>query len=108
MPTVDRDTKRNLRGAILKLVYQKRERQESRFRSQTLCAALDQLSYEVHLDLVHEMLQDLSDSGYLTYTSNRGSREWQRKGELVLSDIQLTPAGRNLVEGIETDPAIDI
>lgn len=101
---VDAKTKRNMRGAILKLVYQKNERQETRFRDQTLLAALDDLAFSVYLNLVHELLQSLSDSGLVKYKEDKD----RKTGELSISQIQLTPRGRSIVEGAETDSSVNV
>jgi len=90
---VDPTTKRVMRGTVLKLTYQKHERQEHRFRDETLLIALDQLSFNVHLDLVRELIQDLGDRDYLKFNSTRN----RKTGEMVISEIQLTPDGRDLV-----------
>jgi hypothetical protein len=101
---IDFATKRVMRGVILKLVYQKHERQETRFRDLTLLAALDQLSFHVYEDLVRELLQDLSDRSFLKF-------EWERNrksGVIAMWGIQLTPGGRDIVEGYTKDAAVDM
>jgi hypothetical protein len=101
---VDAGTKRNMRGAILKLIYQKHERQETRFRDKTLLAALDKLAFHVYLNLVHELLQNLSDSGLVKYKEDEDGTT----GELTISQIQLTPRGRSIVERAETDSSVNV
>jgi len=100
----DARTKRVMRGTILKLTYQKHERQETRFMMRTLMAALDDLAFRVYEDLVMELLQDLGDRGYLRFTEIKD----RKKGTVLISEIQLTPAGRNIVERINNDPAVDV
>lgn len=101
---VDARTKRVMRGTILKLVYQKHERQETRFMLRTLMAALDDLAFRVYENLVVELLQDLSDRGYLRFTQTRD----RKTEETSIYGIQLTPSGRDLVERIQSDPAVDV
>jgi hypothetical protein len=101
---VDPRTKKVMRGAIIKLVYQKYERQETRFNSRTLMAALDDLAFRVYENLVFELLQALADSGYLTCEELRDGKT----GEKQYMKIQLTRNGRDLYEGIITDPAVDV
>src|SRR3989304_1641916 len=93
-----------MRGTGLKLTYQKHELQEHRSRDETLLIALDQLSFNVHLDLVRELIQDLGDRDYLKFNSTRN----RKTGEMVISEIQLTPDGRDLVERIRTDQAVEV
>jgi hypothetical protein len=101
---IDFATKRVIRGVILKLIYQKHERQETRFRDLTLLAALDQLSFHVYLNLVCELLQDLSDRGLLKFESDRN----RRTGVVTMWGIQLLPPGRDVVERYRFDPAVDV
>lgn len=103
---IDIATKRAAREAILKLIYQKHERQEHRYDDQRLLFALDQLSFRLYLDAVHTLLQELSDSRYVTYSENR--EQLRKNGELYISDIQLTPDGRKIVEKLKRDPSIGL
>jgi uncharacterized protein YciU (UPF0263 family) len=50
------------------------------------------------------VLRQLHDRGYLTYreTKNRWTNE------VTIADIQITPKGCNIVEGVERDPAVRI
>ena len=104
--TLDFQTKRAAREAILKLVYQKAEAQEHRYDDVRLLSALDQLAFVLYRDVIHELLQDLSDRGYIAYQQDR--KLFRKKGELSIHSIQLTPRGRDIVEGIERDPAIGV
>jgi hypothetical protein len=101
---IDFATKRVMRGVILKLIYQKHERQETRFRDLTLLAALDQLSFRVYEDLVRELLQDLSERGLLKFESEKN----RKTGAVAIWAIQLTPLGRDIVEGYVKDAAVDV
>ena len=105
MAAVDPKTKRVIRGAILRLAYQKHERQEHRFETRTLLAALDDLGFHVYENLVDELIQDLGDSGYLNYRVQVRDR---KAGERTSVEIQLTPAGRKLVEGLTSDASVDV
>lgn len=101
---IDPRTKCVMRGTILRLVYQKHERQETRFMVRTLMSALDDLAFRVYEDLVTELVQDLGDRGYLKFTEIKD----RKKGTVSISEIQLTPTGRNIVEGIQADAAVDV
>jgi hypothetical protein len=96
--------KRNMRGAILKLVYQRHERQEERFWLKNLQTALAGLDFRAYENVVVELLQDLSDRGFVKFDEKRDGKT----GDLQISRIMLTPRGRNVVERIESDPAVDV
>ena len=96
------EQKRRLRGVVLELLQQNHERQRPRHSDYTLMAAMDRLSYEIYLDLVRELLQDLADRGYVKLDELRN----EKTGEVSMRRIQITPLGKNLVEGIAKDQAV--
>ncbi len=97
-------TKRVMRGVIIKLIYQKHESQEESFRDWTLMEALDQLSFKVYLNLVHELLQGLSDAGFVKYREH----DDPKTGDTVIAEIQLTHSGRKIAERVATDSSISM
>jgi len=101
---IDPGTKKRIRGAILRLLYMKHEGQEHRYDTRSLLFALDDLSYRVFDNLVDELVQDLGDRGYVKYKTF----EVPKTGETISIEIYLTPAGRNIVEGLASDPAVDV
>jgi hypothetical protein len=101
---VDAITKRRVRGVILRLVLQKHEHQEHRYDDYALLAALDRLSFELHLDVVREILQDMRDRDLVALKENRD----RKSGETSITGIQLRPRGRNLLEGLEKDVAVEV
>ncbi len=101
---LDALTKRHARGVILKLVLQKHERQEHRFSDVTLLAALDRLSFSLYLDALRELLQDLKERDLLTFSEGKS----RKTGEVTICEIQLRPRGRDVLEGNETDKAVDV
>lgn len=96
--------KRRLRGVILKLIAQNHDRQDTRLDDVTLTGVLERLQYDVYVDLVRTTLQDLGDRGLLEFTADRN----RKTGANSIRKIQITPKGRDLVEGTTSDAAIDI
>lgn len=101
---IDAVIKRRVRGVILRLVLQKHERQEHRYDDYALLAALDRLSFELYLDAVRELLQDMQDRDLLSFKQSKD----RKTGEISITGVQLRPRGRNLLEGYDTDPAVEV
>lgn len=80
---VDAIVKRRVRGVILKLVLQKHERQEHRYDDYTLLAALDRLSFELYLDIVREILQDMEERDLIAFEERKN----RKTGETAISKI---------------------
>jgi hypothetical protein len=102
--STDVQMKRRLRGVILRLISQNHERQQHRLDDITLTGVLERLQYDVYVDLVRTTLQDLGERGLLEFAEDRN----RRTGENFIRKIQITPRGRDLVEGTISDPAIDV
>lgn len=103
-PDTQAQLKRRMRGVILKLIAQNHERQGSRLDDITLTGVLERLQFDVYVDLVRTVLQDLHDRGHLAFKSDRN----RRTGENFIRQIEITPLGRDIVEGTTSDPAIDL
>lgn len=101
---IDATIKRRVRGVILKLVQQKHERQEHRYDDYALLAALDRLSFELYLDAVRELLQDMQVRDLISFTQKKD----RKTGETSISAVQLRPRGTDLLEGYATDPAVEV
>jgi hypothetical protein len=93
---------RRHRGVILQLVYVNHEEQGTNIDDVQLWALLSDLGYGVGQNYVLARLQSLSDRGYLKFTTQRN----RITGRVAHSRIELTAAGRDLVERIKEDPAV--
>jgi hypothetical protein len=100
----DPQLNRRLRGVILKLIAQNHEKQQMRLDDITLTGVLERLQYDVYVDLVRAMLQDLHERALLEFIEERN----RKTGEIFIRKIQITPKGRDLVEGTIGDPAVDV
>lgn len=97
-------TRRRLRGVILENIQINHERQRTRFADVSLMDVLDDLSYKVYLDLVRELLQDLESRGLVTFKEHKHPRT----GESMISEIEITARGKDLLEGKYKDPSVNV
>jgi len=95
---------RELRAAILQIVYDNHCRQQSRLRLTPLHGALEMLFFDISVDDLVTVLQDLSERSYLSFKRDEG--KWKKSREQVIGEIQILPAGRDLVERTVTNPAV--
>src|SRR6185437_11085173 len=84
-----------LRGEILELVNEGHQEQRARMNDLVLWGVLQRLQYDVSQNDVLTLLQDLGERGYLTFSQDKNPRT----REVRISQIQITPKGRDLVEG---------
>jgi hypothetical protein len=98
------ETRKRLRGEILELVDEGHQEQRSRFTDVILWGVLQRLKYDVSQNDVITVLQDLRDRGYLAFEQDKD----RRTNTIRISFIQITPAGRDLLEGTKIDAAVNI
>lgn len=96
-------TKR-LRGEILELVDEGHRRQESRLNDLVLWGVLQRMHYDVSQNDVLTVLQDLKERGYINCFEEKD----RRTGSVRISQIQITPSGRDVLEGTKVDYAVHI
>lgn len=93
---------KRLRGAIVEIVYQGHREQRTRMDAVMLWGVLRDLQYDVSENEVITQLQDLKERHYLDFLEER----LRKTGEVMISKIQITPGGRDLVEGTVQDLAV--
>jgi hypothetical protein len=96
--------KRRLRGTILKLIYEQHEAQQHRLDDVTLTGVLERLQYEVYVNLVRELLQDLDERGFLSFDTEKN----RVTGARSIRKIKITPDGRDIIENTTSDPAVEV
>ncbi|MGH7936715.1 MAG: hypothetical protein ACREF8_06875, partial [Chthoniobacterales bacterium] len=96
--------KRRLRGMILKLVYENHEAQNHRLDDVTLTGVLERLQFDVYVNAVRELLQDLGERGLLSFKQERD----RTTGRISIRQVQISPKGRDLVENTTSDPAVEV
>jgi len=97
-------TKR-LRGASLEALDVNHRKQKQRLDLHVLWSLLKKLGYAdlAKNDLI-TVLQDLKDRGYVEFDQKRN--EWT--GEIRVSQIEIEPKGRDLLERTTNDPAVQL
>jgi len=96
--------KRRLRGVVLKLVYENHEAQQHRLDDVTLTGVLERLQFDVYVNLVREILQDLEERGFVSFDSEKN----RTTGAHAIRKIKITPDGRDIIEKTTTDPAVEV
>ena len=96
--------KRRLRAEILKLVYENHESQRLRLDDVTLFAIMARLNFDVHVNLVRELLQDLHERECVKFDEDKN----RITGEVAIRKIQILPRGRDIVERTTIDRAVDV
>lgn len=104
MASINAQQKRQLRGALLKLIYENHEAQGHRLDDLTLTAVLERLGYDVYGNLVREILQDLEERRLIGFESGKN----KTTGAVSIRKIKITPGGRDIIEQTTTDPAVEV
>jgi hypothetical protein len=99
---ISADAMKRLRGQILELVSENHQAQRTRLELITLWGVLVRLGFDVGRDDVITLLQDLREREYLRFDSTKD--KWSNRVEI--SKIEITPAGRDLLEGTIVDKAV--
>jgi hypothetical protein len=99
---ISADAMKRLRGQILELVSENHQAQRTRLELITLWGVLVRLGFDVGRDDVITLLQDLREREYLRFDSAKD--KWSNRVEI--SKIEITPAGRDLLEGTSVDKAV--
>lgn len=96
---------RRVRRLILDVLRARHDDQQSRYDSSLLWSVLVRtFAFDVSENELFTMLQDLNGRGYVVYVEQKNLR----KGEYRIVQIELTPKGRDLLEGnIPPDPAVE-
>ena len=92
---------RQLRGLILTLVYVNHRRQGARLTSTVIRGTLQREGYQFSRNDVLAMLQDLADRQYIRYSSMRDGDD-----RMFIFAIEITARGRDLVDALISDPAV--
>jgi hypothetical protein len=98
------ETRKRLRGEILEIVDEGHQEQRSRLNDLVLWGVLQKLKYDVSQNDVITLLQDLEDREYLKFVQDKN----RRTGEIRISQIEITPAGRDLLEGTIKSDAVHV
>src|SRR5438552_18897279 len=106
MDILQADNVRQLRAAILQFIYDNHFAQRSRLRLVQLHGALSRMFFDVSEDELVTVMQDLQERRYLTF--KRDEELYRKKRENRIGDIEISPAGRDLVEQTCADAAVAV
>jgi len=95
---------RRLRGEVLKVIYKNHGAQQARMDEMTLTSVLEGLHFDVHVNLVREILHDLKDRGLVSFEEPRD----RRSGASPIRQIQITPEGRDIIEKTGRNPGVEV
>ena len=95
---------KRLRGVILKLIRINQKNRGARLDDILLWSNLRDLQHDVGLNEVRTALNDLHDSGYLTYKELRDDET----NKVSYHKLKIEPGGVKVVEGISTDPSVEV
>ena len=104
MSATNAQVKRRLRGEILKLVYENHESQRTRLDDVMLAGVLERLGFDVYVNLVQEILQDLGERACVKFDEQKNPIT----GKVSIRKIQILPRGRDVVEKTVADAAVDV
>jgi hypothetical protein len=97
------DKKKRFRGEILRMLSSVHGQQMSRMDDVALCHALRSLSWEIDINDVATILQEMAGREWVKFRSLRGI--YTRRVEL--SQIEILPAGQDLVDQTTNNPAVE-
>lgn len=89
---------------VLKLIYENHEAQKNRLDDVTLTGVLERLQFDVYVNLVREILQDLRERGLVSFDGQKD----RISGSYAIRKIQITPGGRDIIEKTSSNPAVEV
>jgi hypothetical protein len=90
------------RGVIMQFIRNNHFAQRSHMDDLTLWTLMTRMGFTVSQDYVFTLLQELRDADYVKYQEKVDNR----KGTKWMERIELTTAGRRLLEGYTGDPLV--
>lgn len=97
------DQKKRFRGEVLRMLAVRHGQQQSRMDDVALCHALRSLAWEVDINDVVTILQEMKVRQWVEYRQIKSI--YARRMEL--SQIEIMPGGQDLVDQTTTNPAVE-
>jgi hypothetical protein len=97
------DQKRKLRGEILRMLAKSHAQQKARMDDVALCHMLRAIAWEIDLNDVVTILQEMEGRQWVTFRTLRNV--YMRRVQLL--QIEILPAGQDLVDQTTTNPAVE-
>jgi hypothetical protein len=104
MSAIAAERQRRLRGEILRLVRENHERQDSRIDDVTLAGVLERLRFDVSVNMVRTLLQDMEQRGLLKFSQERD----RVTGKVSIRAIEITPRGSDVLDGTIEDRSVEV
>ena len=98
------DQKKRFRGEVLRMLAVRHGQQQSRMDDVALCHALRSLAWDVDINDVVTILQEMNSREWLHFAQIRSI--YNRRIEI--SKIEIQPAGQDLVDQTTTSPAVEL
>jgi hypothetical protein len=95
---------KRLRGVTLELLYTRHTEQASRYDGVALWSALVRLGIDLGQNDMLTVLQDMQERGYVTFHAEKN----KLTNRMAISQVQIAPRGRDLIEETITDPAVTV
>jgi hypothetical protein len=95
--------KKQFRGEVLRMLSVRHGLQQSRMDDVALCHALRSLAWEVDINDVVTILQEMQGREWVNFRSIKSI--YNRRTEV--SQIEILPAGQDLVDQTTTHPAVE-
>jgi hypothetical protein len=97
------DMKKRFRGEVLRMLAVRHGQQQSRMDDVALCHALRSLAWEVDINDVVTILQEMKQREWVTFRFIKSI--YNRRTEI--SQIEIMPAGQDLMDQTTTNPAVE-
>jgi hypothetical protein len=98
------ERERRLRGEILRLLRECHENQQAAYDDVVLAGVLDRLRFDVSVNLVRALLQDLKERGLVKYVEEKD----RVTGKSSIRAIKILPRGRDVLDGTEEEKSVDL
>jgi hypothetical protein len=102
--SVDARMKKRLRFVTLQLLYEQHDKQRHRHSDVTMTGVLKRMNYDVYVDLVRAILQDLKEREMIDYQHSKDDVT----GKFSIFKIEIRPKGRDVVEANEDNALAEI
>jgi ribosomal protein S19E (S16A) len=104
MSVVRAERERRLRGEILRLLRECHENQQSAYDDVVLAGVLDRLHFDVSVNLVRALLQDLKERGLVKYVQEKD----RVTGKISIREIKILPRGRDVLDQTVEDKSVEL
>lgn len=97
------DRKKRFRGEVLRMLAVRHGQQQSRMDDVALCHALRSLAWEIDINDVVTILQEMKGRNWVNFRQIKSI--YNRRAEISL--IEILPDGQDLVDQTTTNPAVE-